>query len=479
MSTICQLSSPSVDGLFALCSLGLVLGDVTLATAAITELQKWQDKEEGETIAVDLGFLSAMIYALQGHNDLACRQVAKLLKRHSHRGELWNLSAELTLQLSPNQAQKSVSYSKTAMETLHSHRGELWNLSAELTLQLSPNQAQKSVSYSKTAMETFTSCKDIPLVNAVCETAAGSPDCLKSAQKSVHLFPDNLNDWATLVASASSKCTWDSHGGIPCKSNTAAKIARFIYQQATKTGQSKLSNWSAGQVVLSLVQCGRLDEAQCFCEKVESDVDIDSELKSFLQLLQVEILYLNGLYREGDVTDIQSVRNAVIDKATTSQAWQFLAEVYKNAGLLAAAEVCYRQALQMESSNHAVILLRLAHLAHTTYKVSEEKEKWLNLAQEAITEALKLKPGNPVALLLQGLLHSQNSNVKHAKRSFQQALVASHQPCDVFMRSVARLQLAKILAAKKDQDSIKVLLQEATEECDPNLKQLQAMAPKD
>ncbi|XP_072023099.1 tetratricopeptide repeat protein 37-like, partial [Amphiura filiformis] len=101
----CQLSSPSVDGLFALCSLGLVLGDVTLATAAITELQKWQDKEEGETIAVDLGFLSAMIYALQGHNDLACRQVAKLLKRHSHRGELWNLSAELTLQLSPNQAQ--------------------------------------------------------------------------------------------------------------------------------------------------------------------------------------------------------------------------------------------------------------------------------------------------------------------------------------------------------------------------------------
>ncbi|XP_072023158.1 superkiller complex protein 3-like, partial [Amphiura filiformis] len=340
---------------------------------------------------------------------------------------------------------------------------------------------------------------DIPLVNAVCETAAGSPDCMKSAQKSVHLFPDsdsessdsedddwpssegedeeiiwythqeisgesssdsdmntgveledipefplwadNLNNWATLVASASSKCTWDSHGGIP----------------TTKTGQSKLSNWSAGQVVLILVQCERLDEAQRFCEKVESDDDIDSELNSFLQLLQVEILYLNGLYREGDVTDIQSVRNAVIDKATTSQGWQFLAEVYKNAGLLAAAEVCYRQALQRESSNQAVILLRLAHLALTTYKVSEEKEKWLNLAQEAITEALKLKPGNPVALLLQGLLHSQNSNVKHAKRSFQQALVASHQPCDFFMRSVARLQLAKILAAKKDQDSIKVL----------------------
>ncbi len=61
----CQLSSPSVDGLFALCSLGLVSGDVTLATAAVTELQKWQDKEEGETIAMDLGFLTAMMYALQ------------------------------------------------------------------------------------------------------------------------------------------------------------------------------------------------------------------------------------------------------------------------------------------------------------------------------------------------------------------------------------------------------------------------------
>ena len=61
----CQLSNPSVDGLFALCSLGLVTGDVTLATAAITELQKWQDKEDGDAVAVDVGFLSAMIYALQ------------------------------------------------------------------------------------------------------------------------------------------------------------------------------------------------------------------------------------------------------------------------------------------------------------------------------------------------------------------------------------------------------------------------------
>ena len=49
--------------------------------------------------------------------------------------------------------------------------------------------------------------------------------------------------------------------------------------------------------------------------------------------------------------------------------FQFLAEVYKNDGLLAATEVCYRQALQRESSNQAVVLLRLAHVALITNKV--------------------------------------------------------------------------------------------------------------
>ena len=63
----CQLSSPSVHGLFALCALGLTAsdGDLTLASAAMTELNKWQDKEDGEQVATDVAFLSAMIYALQ------------------------------------------------------------------------------------------------------------------------------------------------------------------------------------------------------------------------------------------------------------------------------------------------------------------------------------------------------------------------------------------------------------------------------
>ena len=45
-------------------------------------------------------------------------------------------------------------------------------------------------------------------------------------------------------------------------------------------------------------------------------------------------------------------------------------------------------------------------------QASNDKERWLNLALEAITESLKIKPRDPSALLLQGLLHQQNGNAK-------------------------------------------------------------------
>lgn len=73
-----SLKEPSTESLKALCTLGLVKQDVTLATAALKELLK---HEKGSDGIYERCLIASAVYALQGRNLGIQREVSKAIHR--------------------------------------------------------------------------------------------------------------------------------------------------------------------------------------------------------------------------------------------------------------------------------------------------------------------------------------------------------------------------------------------------------------
>ncbi|XP_070543416.1 tetratricopeptide repeat protein 37-like [Ptychodera flava] len=431
-----QVSPPCTEGILALCSLAFLQSDFKLASAALGELLKLGDSEK---YAEDICFLTSCLYALQGSYNMAKNQILKAIRKCPWRAKLWQQAAKFIIQYIPSKAESAATCSKVANKQ---------------DFRVSKNSA------------TF----------ALSQLAAGqyrkkdkNSNALKTAQKMVHLYPNETSHHVLLSAS----CYADEVRAKAMKQNTHfgnnlnTKLAQFVVQQgetmasegANQAQRQQLIQWATKQTIESLLLSQDYSKTKDFIQSIKQVYKSQAQFTSQLEMLNAKTVFLemtNG-------NELELLRNAVLKEAASSEAWQTLAEVYYSQGMMVAAETCYRQSLQVSKSAKIVPLVRLAYLALMLSVPGDATDKWTALCQQATTEALKLDPQCIAGLLIQGILHF-GKNQRAAKRNLQ--YVASHGTD--YSGSIARFYLMKIYLEKNDTDAIQLLLTDAEKCADPN-----------
>ncbi|XP_010139963.1 PREDICTED: tetratricopeptide repeat protein 37-like, partial [Buceros rhinoceros silvestris] len=432
----CSLKEPSTESLKALCTLGLVKQDATLATAALKELLK---HEKGNDKIYERCLIASAVYALQGRNVDIQREVSRAIHSNPVNAALWSLLSRL-VPLHASQKTKGGAVAGSVAHVLDVNHGK------EALLNIAVNQLASG-------------CHML-------EDVKKNP--LKSIQKAIHLRPDNPTAWAVLMAACHAENT------IVCLNNTEPKrmgleITLFSTVSA-KTGESNLprdyiqtlEDWCLCQTITSLEETGKLSEAEALCNKGLKSCPDDPAL--FLVLRQVQCKQLLQSHKELPESVLEELHKTVMTSATSVAAWQWLAEVYHSQRMMVGAEMCYRKSLQLASQQGSWIgklstLLRLAMLALEVCMANVSDEHWSSLVQEATAEALKLSPC-PLAALLQALLqYNRKMGARETRRLFERVVYHPGNPETIV--SVARWYLLQHLYAKDDQELIDVLVENA------------------
>lgn len=432
----CSLKEPSTESLKALCTLGLVKQDVTLATAALKELLK---HEKGSDGIYERCLIASAVYALQGRNLGIQREVSKAIHSYPGNPALWSLLSRLIPLYTPQKA-KGGAVAGNIAHALDLRHG-----------------------------------KDVLRNVAVNQLAAGCHmledernNPLKNIQKAIHICPDNPAAWAVLMAACHAENT------VVCLNNTQPKRTdlemTLVSTISAKTGENNLphnyiqtlENWSLCQAITSLEESGRISEAEALCTKGLKNCPEHPAL--FLLLRQIQCKQLLLSHKELPDTILKELHKTVMTSSSSIAAWQWLAKVYQSQGMIAGAEMCYRKSLQLASqqgswSGKLSSLLRLAMLALEVCMANVSNEHWPSLVQEATTEALKLY-SCPLAVLLQALLqYIRKMGARETRRMLERVVYQPGNPETIV--SVARWYLLQHLYAKDDYELIDVLVENA------------------
>eukprot|EP00062_Callorhinchus_milii_P008557 gi/632951387/ref/XP_007891266.1/ PREDICTED: tetratricopeptide repeat protein 37 isoform X1 [Callorhinchus milii] len=443
-----MLKEPSIESLQALCALGLSKKDVTLTTAALKELLKHQNKTDS---AYETCLLASGIYSLQGNNLAVQRQAAKAVHSNPSDPALWTLLSRLVPQYAPHNANGGALVGNTA-QILNFHH---------------PKKAL--------------------LFSAVNQIAAGkhvaedeNNNALKTAQKVAHLYPDDPAVWTSLMAACHTENTV-SHIKERKPKQTALEEL-FLTVVMTKVEADKtlpapylqsLESWSLQQAVTGLNELGKRAEAEAICAKVLKKQP--DQPMMFLLLRQVQCEQLLVSHERLPETILEELKKAVMSNFTSITAWHWLAEVYKSHGLVGAAEMCYRQGLQVSSkqgqlNGKLASLLQLALLALKLSPVKLQKNRWPSLVKEATGEAQKIS-FCPLANLFQALLQFiVKLGARETRRLLERVVYQPGYPESI--ASVGRWYLLRHLWVKNDDELITVLLQDAKLKGDCRIEEL-------
>ncbi|KAM6289370.1 superkiller complex protein 3 [Aegotheles albertisi] len=432
----CSLNEPSTESLKALCTLGLVKQDATLATAALKELLKHEKEDDS---IYERCLIASAVYALQGRNVAVQREVSKAIHSNPHNPELWSLLSRVVPLYAPQKAKGGAAAGSVAHE-LDVNRGK------EVLLNIAVNQLAAG-------------CHML-------EDEKNNP--LKNIQKAIRFCPDNPAAWAVLMAACHAENT------VACLNNTQPKKTglemTLVSTVSAKTGQNNLprnyiqtlEDWCLCQAITSLEETGKLSEAEALCTKGLQSCPEHPAL--FLLLRQVQCKQLLQSHKELPDTILEELRKTVMTSSTSVAAWQWLANVYQSQRMMVGAEMCYRKSLQLASQQGSwngklSSLLRLAMLALELCMANVSNEHWPSLVQEATTEALKLSPC-PLAALLQALLqYNRKMGARETRRMLERVVYQPGNPETVV--SVARWYLLQHLHAKDDHELIDVLMENA------------------
>ncbi|XP_066273178.1 tetratricopeptide repeat protein 37-like [Branchiostoma lanceolatum] len=437
-----QLQPPSVHGLQALCALGLTNGDVTLASAALAELLKQGDDQR---FLRDVSFLTACLCAAQGDDMAARNAILKNIHKYPSETKLWELLASFTLQQQPQHATAAHAAAQVPY-----------------TLTATPTQEQAlSLSMAK--------------LGAGVHTRDRRTDGLVAAQKAVHLYPGQLTSWLVLTAAVYannvvSKVKGQGSYREGADLGCGRVVAALLEQPGQLENSPLVKQWASVQTVSSLMELGSFDEAKNACSEESPPSPPLSTLAAMADIAE-------KVTAGQPVDSVEQLRIAVLSNPT-AMAWQLLSAVYQSQGMVVAAEMCYRQSLQVATSPQGKItaLLRLAYLALLMVQTKgADVERWKSLALEATNEALKIDPRCTTAQLLQGALYFSLNNIKQSKKTLERLLFKKSVEEDLTI-SVGRLYLLKILLVKDDALKISELLQTAEEQDDPLFERLKQLA---
>lgn len=442
-----MLKEPSVESLQALCALGLLKKDTTLTTAALNELFKHWDKIAS---TYETSLLSSGMFSLQSNSLAVQRQASKAVHSNPADPALWTLLCRVVPQHTPQKAEGGVVAGNVA-QILSSH-------------------------HSKNAL----------LFSAVNQIAAGkhaaidnNDNALKTIQKTIHLYPDDPTVWASLMAALHMEKTLSHLNGKHSKLTASEELLVVAITSKIKTEKTmpafylqSLENWSLQQAATGLKEMGRHSDAEAFCTKVLERYPDHPAVFLLLRQIQCEQLLLSQ--QQLPDTVLEELKKAVMSNFTSITAWHWLAEIYKSQGLMVAAEMCYRQGLQLSSkqgdtSGKLSSLLRLAMLALSLSTV-KQNHRWTSLVKEATNEAQKIC-FCPLAGLFQALLQFiVKVGARETRRLLERVV---YQPgYTESIATVARWYLLRHLWAKNDDTLIEVLLQNAKMKGDSRVEKL-------
>ncbi|XP_016356498.1 tetratricopeptide repeat protein 37-like [Sinocyclocheilus anshuiensis] len=408
-----MLKEPVSESLQCLCSLGLVHGDVTLASATLTELLKLGERVGGAVEEHCL--LTCTLLALQGNYSGVHREAARAIHR-------------------PFNVQRALLYSGVNQLASGRHSGE-----------------DKRRNALKTIQRAVLLCPDDPAGWAGLMAACHTENTACLLQGSAPHREDLERAHMTLVS--------EKVKGLQAEDGLLAQA---------------LEGWVLQQAVTGLKQSGQYDQAETLCSQVLSVSPEQPVVFLMLRQVQCERLLLSDSGNCVPPAVLDQLSAAVMANHTSVSAWHWLAEVYRSQGLLAQASVAYRQSLQLASQLGDNIgkmssLLRLALLALMPCLAGVCVSEWKDLVLEASTEVLKMG-SSPVALLFQALLQfSIKMGARETRRLLEKIVYASASGGSETIASVARWYLLRHLHAKDDLELIDTLLVNATAEGDSRL----------
>ncbi|KAK5647507.1 hypothetical protein RI129_002399 [Pyrocoelia pectoralis] len=187
-----ELNPPSPYGFYATLSLGLLHGDPNLANLVLKELHKMRDAPQCLPHYVSL---ICHTYLLQGHHQLAVREISKLIHRHPNQASLW-LTLSILLIRSYNKRPQSISAAAKC--------------------------AQVAVKIGRTHVDV---AKVLCVVSLASFIAGDYHQALKSAQKAVHCYPDVAECWAVLIQSV--MVLHDKNSSFSCKEWVQKSVKHF------------------------------------------------------------------------------------------------------------------------------------------------------------------------------------------------------------------------------------------------------------
>ncbi|XP_015228816.1 PREDICTED: tetratricopeptide repeat protein 37 [Cyprinodon variegatus] len=436
------LKEPISESLLCLCALGLVHSDATLAAAALTELLKQGSASGG--VVEQRCLLTCSLLALQGNYSAVQREASRAVHSNPGNASLWALLSRVIPQYYPRKARGGA-------------------VAGHIACLFSMTQGKRALLYSG--------------VNQVAYGKHTGEDphrnAFKTLQKAVVLCPDDPATWAGLMAACHTENTACYLSGSPPHRQSLEHTLMSVVSEKVHNVEEMerplaqaLEGWVLQQAVLGLRQQGQLEQAEALCMQVLSvSPEHPAVLLSLTQVQCQRLLLTEG----GTVLPeqvLEQLNKAVLMNPTNLGAWHWLAEVYRNQGLLVQAVMAYRQSLQLAlqlgaHSFQVASLLRLALLALGPCMAGVPGNDWKDLVMEATTEVLKLG-SSPMALLFQALLQYVNKmTARETRRLLERLVYVSSDDTPVTVVQVASWYLLRLLHAKNDQELINVLLQHA------------------
>ncbi|KAM6965620.1 superkiller complex protein 3 [Aplochiton taeniatus] len=436
------LKEPIPESLQSLCALGLVHGDPTLASAALAELLK-QGRATGEAVEQRC-LLTCALLALQGNYSAVQREASRAVHSNPGNPTLWALLSRLVPQYCPRKANGGAMAGHVA------------------------------------CLSSMTQGKRALLHSGVNQLASGrhsgqdrSRNALKTMQRAVLLCPDDPAAWAGLMAACHTEntacCLTGSAPGRPgLEPVLMAVVSEKVraLEEGERPLAQALEGWVLQQAVTGLTMGGQREQAEALCTQVLSVSPEHPTVVLLLRQVQCERLLLASAGTTLPDSVLEQLASAVHANHTSVAAWHWLAEVYRGQGLLVQAVMAYKQSLQLASqlglfSSQVASLLRLALLALGPCMAGVPGNDWKDLVSEATTEVLKLG-SFPAALLLQGLLQfSTKMAARETRRLLEKLVYSPTQDIPQTVLYVARWYLLRHLHAKKDQELMETLLENA------------------
>uniref|UniRef100_A0AAQ5Y197 Tetratricopeptide repeat domain 37 n=1 Tax=Amphiprion ocellaris TaxID=80972 RepID=A0AAQ5Y197_AMPOC len=329
-------AEPISESLLCLCAVGLVHGDATLASAALTELLK-QGSASGNVVEQRC-LLTCSLLALQGNFSAVQREASRAVHSNPGNASLWALLSRVVPQYYPRKANVSLALLHSGVNQLASGRN-------------SGEDKHKNA--------------------------------LKTMQRAVLLCPDDPATWAGLMAACHTENTSCYLSGSAPRRQALEQISCqwFLRKEIERPLAQTLEGWVLQQAVTGLMLEGQLEQAEALCTQVLNVSPEHPAVMLSLRQVQCQRLLMANSGTVLPDTVLEQLNNAVMMNPTNLGAWHWLAEVYRNQGLLVQAVMAYRQSLQLASqlgvhSCQVASLLRLALLAFGPCMVSLSEAKW-------------------------------------------------------------------------------------------------------